>query len=93
MKDVRGYSVYTLRKNEAAPINMIGVQLGKVCIANDITIQKLSKYFGVSRWNLYAWFYGDWNPHKKHHEKALKIIETGKLDCEDDKDIGENPSK
>ena len=56
MKDVRGYSIYTLRKNEAAPIDMIGVQLGKVCIEKDITIQNLSTYFGVSRWNIYAWF-------------------------------------
>lgn len=93
MKDVRGYSIYTLRKNEAAPIDMIGVQLGKVCIEKDITIQDLSTYFGVSRWNIYSWFYGDWNPHKKHHAKVHKIIETGKLDCQDDRDTGENPSK
>ena len=93
MKDVRGYSVYTLRKNEEAPIENIGVKLGRVCIENDIPVQELSKYFGVSRFNMYAWFYGDWNPHKKHHDKVQRIIETGKLDWDYDTDSEKNPSE
>ena len=94
MKDVRGYSVYTLRKNKEAPIENIGVKLGRVCIENDISVQELSTYFGVSRFNMYAWFYGDWNPHKKHHVKVHEIIDTGKLNWKDyDSNSDKNPSE
>lgn len=54
-----GYSQKLVQANKAANQKMLGVRLGKLCIARDINVQDVSKFFGVSRTAVYAWFKGE----------------------------------
>jgi transcriptional regulator with XRE-family HTH domain len=54
-----GYSQKLVKANKAANQKMEGVKLGKLCIARDINVQNVAKFFGVSRTAVYAWFKGE----------------------------------
>jgi hypothetical protein len=69
-----GYSVTLLRKVKAADPKLIGVQLGRFCIANDIPVAVIADKFGVSRAAVYCWFVGTYAPNKKLHGRITKLI-------------------
>lgn len=54
-----GYSQQLVKANKAANQKMEGVKLGRLCIARDINVQNVAKFFGVSRTAVYAWFKGE----------------------------------
>lgn len=54
-----GYSQKLVKANKAANQKMAGVKLGKLCIARDINVSNVAKFFGVSRTAVYAWFKGE----------------------------------
>jgi len=81
MEDSRGYSLKLYRENKSAPINMIGVQLGRMCIDEGISVAFVVEYFGVSKPTIYSWFCGRSNPHKRHHKAIRYMLEHGGLDA------------
>ena len=81
MDDSRGYSLKLYKQNQSAPSQHIGVQLGRVCITNNVPTNLVSDHFGVSKNTIYSWFYGKSVPRKRHHEKIASILEHGSLDA------------
>jgi transcriptional regulator with XRE-family HTH domain len=53
-----GYSQYTITANKSADKRLIGVALGRACIAKGIAVSAIAKRFGVSRQTVYNWFEG-----------------------------------
>jgi transcriptional regulator with XRE-family HTH domain len=53
-----GYSLAIVRKNSEADPEHIGVRLGQVCIARDVSVASLAKEFRVSRQTIYNWVCG-----------------------------------
>jgi predicted DNA-binding protein YlxM (UPF0122 family) len=54
-----GYSQQLVKANKKANQKLLGVQLGKYCVAKDIPVVYVAKYFGISRTAVYAWFKGE----------------------------------
>jgi hypothetical protein len=44
---------------------VLGVRLGRFCIARDIPIAHVADYFGVTRQTAYNWFFGVHVPSKR----------------------------
>ncbi len=59
-----GYSVLTLKKNAAADAGHLGVKLGKLCIAADVSVTAVAERLQVSRQTVYNWFLGVKEPHE-----------------------------
>lgn len=58
----RGYSLWMAQQVAEADPQLIGVQMAKVCIANNIPASKVAKDLGVSKQAVYAWFVGKFSP-------------------------------
>jgi hypothetical protein len=69
-----GYSITLLRKVKAADPKLLGVQLGRFCIDNDIAVATVAEKFGVSRAAVYCWFAGTYAPNKTLHDRITKFI-------------------
>lgn len=72
----RGYSTGFIDAVNAADNTKVGVQLGLACITYDISVLKVAEHFGVSRTTVYAWFKGESNVPKKHHDNINKLLHT-----------------
>lgn len=59
-----GYSVKLVQANANADSSMLGVKLGRKCIANNIPVTAVAKHFDVSRQTIYNWFCGVYAPQK-----------------------------
>lgn len=57
-----GYSLYIIQANKSASKRLIGVALGRACIANGIAVADVAEWFGVSRQTIYNWFEGKHDP-------------------------------
>lgn len=57
-----GYSQYTVSANKSANKRLIGVTLGRLCIANNVPVAAVANKFGVSRQTVYNWFGGKHEP-------------------------------
>lgn len=57
-----GYSQYTISANKSADKRLIGVALGRACIARGIPVTEVARKFGVSRQTVYNWFCGTHGP-------------------------------
>lgn len=68
-----GYSQQLVKANKKANQKLIGVQLGRHCIAKDIPVAYVAKSFGVSRTAVYAWFKGESEMSKAHFGMATKF--------------------
>lgn len=55
---MRGYSIRVAEAIKEANGNLLGVQLGRVCLAQDIPVSTAAKVLGVSRQTVYQWFLG-----------------------------------
>ena len=69
-----GYSVKFVKANSNADQEHVGVMLGRLCIAKDISVIEVTKYFGVSRTAVYDWFLGKSMPNKTHEVKIYKYL-------------------
>lgn len=62
---MQGYSLNIYNANKAADQNLLGVQLGEVCIRMGIPAKDVAKKLQVSRAVVYLWFSGS-NEVSKH---------------------------
>jgi len=54
----RGYSLRMAEAIREADDNNLGVQLGRVCLARDISVSQVAQVLNVSRQAVYLWFSG-----------------------------------
>lgn len=71
----KGYSVITINEIRSANSQLLGVQLGLVCLKNDLPVTDVAEFFGVSRMTVYNWFKGKVVVSGKHAERMTKLIE------------------
>ena len=57
-----GYSSRIVKLNKKANGRLLGVQLGRACITNDVSVAHVAGTLGVSRQTVYNWFTGVNNP-------------------------------
>lgn len=57
-----GYSAKLIQLNSVADESRLGVALGRVCIAQDISVAHVASVVGVSRQTVYNWFCGTYEP-------------------------------
>jgi predicted DNA-binding protein YlxM (UPF0122 family) len=53
-----GYTVSIVEANKRADARLLGVKLGRLCIALDVPVQEVAEAFSVSRQTVYHWFRG-----------------------------------
>lgn len=71
----RGYSHNLVKLLESADPNLIGVQLGRMCIENDISVRDVATELGVSRMTVYHWFAGRFTPRGECVRRVEKLLE------------------
>jgi transcriptional regulator GlxA family with amidase domain len=69
-----GYSQQLVKANKKADQKMLGVQLGKMCIAGDIPVKELAQRLCVSRTAVYAWFKGESEISPVNYALALVVV-------------------
>lgn len=70
-----GYSTRLIELNNNADDQLLGVRLGRVCIANDVPVLAVAMALGVSRQTVYNWFCGVNAPRAKQNEDIESFIE------------------
>lgn len=70
-----GYSLLTVDAIQNADGRLLGVQLGKICVKNDIPVTDVAEFFNVSRMTVYNWFKGKAVVSGEHVERMKKLIE------------------
>lgn len=55
---MQGYTIRLAKAIEEADGNLLGVQLGRACLARDVPVSVVSKNLGVTRQTVYNWFLG-----------------------------------
>jgi DNA-binding XRE family transcriptional regulator len=69
-----GYSVKLVNRNSAANPALLGVRLGRYCIAQGISVTDVANMFGVSRQNVYNWFAGRYTPRGEVADKVQAFL-------------------
>lgn len=70
----RGYSVFTAQIiNDANPM-LLGVKLGRICVAKDIPVTHVAEYLGINRAYVQNWFTGKTDVHSKYIDKVEMLI-------------------
>jgi predicted transcriptional regulator len=71
----KGYSLLMADEIKSADSQLLGVQLGRVCLNKDIPVSDVASFFGVSRMTVYSWFRGKSIVSGKHAEKMKKLVD------------------
>lgn len=71
-----GYSQQTVAANKTADKRLLGVALGRVCIANGVPVSEVAAEFNVSRQTVYNWFEGRHEPNAELLEDIKAFIES-----------------
>jgi len=71
----KGYSLLMADEIKSADTQLLGVQLGRVCLNKDIPVSDVASFFGVSRMTVYSWFRGKSIVSGKHAEKMKKLLD------------------
>ena len=72
----RGYSLRMAEAIRQADENNLGVQLGRVCLARDISVAQAAKVLNVSRQTMYFWFTGLSEPRDKASDDIRAYLIT-----------------
>jgi len=73
--DSRGYSHQLVKAIFAGDPTHLGVQLGRMCVENNISVQEVALTVGVSRMTVYQWFSGRFQPRPAFVEKIKELLE------------------
>jgi predicted DNA-binding protein YlxM (UPF0122 family) len=71
----KGYSSHFARTVNSADTDKLGVQLGNLCIDNDVPAIEVAEHFGVTRATIYNWFKGTTNVPPSHYEAVLETVQ------------------
>lgn len=63
-----GYSIRVAETIKSADGNLVGVQLGRLCLERDLPVTEVARIFGVSRQTVYGWFCGTTVPQPRHSD-------------------------
>jgi hypothetical protein len=55
---MQGYTIRLAKALEAADGSLLGVQLGRACLARDVPVSVVAVNLGVTRQTVYHWFLG-----------------------------------
>jgi hypothetical protein len=55
---MQGYSIRVAEAIKEADSNLLGVQLGRACLARDIPVSAVAEELKVTRQTVYHWFLG-----------------------------------
>lgn len=55
---MRGYSIRVAEAIKEADGSLLGVKLGRACLARDISVSTVAEVLGVTRQTVYHWFLG-----------------------------------
>ena len=69
-------SIKILKANSNADINLLGVQLGSLCISKDIPVNAIAAFLGVSKSVVYRWFIGKHDISKHLRDKVQKYYDA-----------------
>ena len=75
MSKSRGYSHNLVKLIEGADPQLIGVQLGRMCIENDIPVGEIATSLNVSRMTVYHWFAGRFTPRQEYVTRIEQLLE------------------
>jgi hypothetical protein len=75
MSKSRGYSHNLVKLIEGADPQLIGVQLGRMCIENDIPVREIATSLNVSRMTVYHWFAGRFTPRQEYVTRIEQLLE------------------
>jgi hypothetical protein len=70
-----GYSLLTIEEIRRADQRLLGVQLGKICLRDNIPVTDVAEFFKVSRVTVYNWFKGKAVVSGKHADRMQKLIQ------------------
>lgn len=70
-----GYSMITAEAIKNANSTLLGVQLGRICLKNNIPVKDVAEFFNVSRMTVYNWFKGEVIVSGKYADRMTKLIE------------------
>lgn len=68
---MNNYSVKVVELNTVANQDMLGVQLGRLCISNNISVITVANRMNVSKATVYKWFAGKVDISKHLRANAL----------------------
>ena len=71
----RGYSSGMASRIKSANKKLIGVQLGRICLQQDISVAAVAAHIGVSRQIVYRWFTGEAEP-RRYQRTVLALVES-----------------
>lgn len=74
----RKYLLKTKEYVDSANGHLLGVKLGRVCVANQIPVTTIAKRFGVTRQAVYNWFYGFSEPRRELQVEIKSFIAAHK---------------
>jgi hypothetical protein len=80
MSDARGYSYALVKAINAADPKLLGVRLGRVCVANDVPVSTIATRCGVSRQAVYWWFTGVFTPKPSFTDTLTEILKEYEKD-------------
>jgi len=69
-----GYNAKLIKLNKQTSRKLLGVRLGRVCIAHDVSVAEVAYKLGVSRQTIYNWFVGASNPRAEFVPSIEKFI-------------------
>ena len=75
-----GYSTRLIELNNNADDQLLGVRLGRVCIANDVPVLAVAMALGVSRQTVYNWLSDGevMGAYRPPVERLINILQTAK---------------
>lgn len=68
---MHSYSIKIAQRNAAANQDLLGVQLGRLCILSNVPVNTVAKELGVTKAAVYRWFCGSVDISKHLRDKAL----------------------
>lgn len=71
---MRGYSLKIAKAIENADGSLLGVQLGRACLARDVPVITVASVLGVSRTAVYNLFLGSSKPREDTAEKIKAYL-------------------
>ena len=73
---MQGYSIRIAEAIKSADGNLLGVQLGRLCIERNISVAEVACTLKVTRQTIYGWFSGTTSPRPSHESEIRAWIDS-----------------